>query len=102
MKTDQLNGSLQITKLNLATLPRPGAPKTIAIVNQGSLSAALDHGTVRIQNAHLTGPQTDIQFTGTASMKTGAMSPGLNANADMGLAKVSIAKFILRAKSRSR
>ena len=85
MKTDQLNGSLQITRLNLATLPRPGAPKTIAIVNQGPLSATLDHGTVRIQNAHLTGPQTDVQLTGTASLTTGAMNAALNANADIGL-----------------
>jgi translocation and assembly module TamB len=83
MKTDQLNGSLVVSRLNLTTLPQPGAGKPVTIANQGPISVALDHGTVRIQSAHLTGPSTDIQATGTASLTTQALNLNLNANADL-------------------
>ncbi|MDP9169701.1 MAG: translocation/assembly module TamB domain-containing protein, partial [Acidobacteriota bacterium] len=85
LQTNQLNGTIQMTRLNVTTLPRPGGGKTIAITNQGPISASLDHGTVRIQNAHLTGPNTDIQATGTASLTDGTLNVGLNANADIGI-----------------
>ncbi|MEP6716028.1 MAG: translocation/assembly module TamB domain-containing protein [Terriglobia bacterium] len=83
LQTNQLNGALQLSRLNFTTLPRAGGGKVIAIANQGPVSASLDHGAVHIQNAHLTGPNTDIQATGTASIQDGTMNIGLNANADI-------------------
>lgn len=85
LKTDQLNGSLQVSRLNLTTLPKPGAGKPITVVNQGPISLALDRGVLNIQSAHLTGPGTDIQATGTASIPTQAMNVNVSANADLGV-----------------
>jgi translocation and assembly module TamB len=81
-KTDQLRGSLRLTKLNLTTTPSVGKP--IAITNQGPLAVTLENGAVRIQNAHLTGPQTDIEIGGTASLQ-GPLNMTLNASADLGV-----------------
>jgi translocation and assembly module TamB len=83
LKTGQLNGALHLTKLTFTTLPRPGAGKAITIANQGALVAALDRGVVRIQNAHLAGPQTDLQLTGSASITGGPLNLGVNANTDL-------------------
>jgi translocation and assembly module TamB len=85
LKTDQLNGSLLVSRLNLTTLPKPGAGKSITIANQGPLSMALNRGTVTIQSAHLTGPGTDLQATGTASLTNQGLNLNLNANADLGV-----------------
>jgi translocation and assembly module TamB len=85
LKTDQLRGSFQLSRLNLTTIPRPGAGKPITIANQGPLAAVLDSGVIRIQSAHLTGPETDIQAEGTASLDGKPMNLSLNARADLGI-----------------
>src|SRR5439155_1766626 len=94
-KTDQLRGDLQLTRLSLTNLPRAGtgtpasgADKPVSITNDGPVAVALEAGTIRIQRAHLTGPQTNIQAEGTASEK--AMNLNLNATADLKL----LAEFI--------
>lgn len=84
LKQDQLNGALQLSRLNLTTIARTAAAKSVTISNQGPIAIALDRGTVRIQSAHLVGPNTDIQATGTAVLATQAMNFNLNANADLG------------------
>jgi Uncharacterized protein conserved in bacteria len=67
-KTDQLTGSLQIARLEVNTLPRPGEnTKPVAIRNQGPIVASLNRGAVHIDSAHLVGPQTDVNATGTVS-----------------------------------
>jgi translocation and assembly module TamB len=83
LKTDQMRGELQLTKLSLTTLPQPGAGKSVTIANDGPIGVSLDAGTVRIQRAHLTGPQTNIQAEGSASERT--MNLNLNAAVDLSL-----------------
>jgi translocation and assembly module TamB len=69
MKADQLRGSVKIAKLQLNTVPRPATnERPIAIRNEGPIVATLDRGTLRIDSAHMVGPQTDVNATGTVSL----------------------------------
>lgn len=45
----------------------------------------LDHGMVNIRNAHLTGPQTDLQAAGSMSVTGSNLNLNLNGNADLGV-----------------
>ena len=83
LNTDQLRGSLQLSSLQVSTIPRPGAGKPIVIQNQGPIALAMDRGTVRIETLHLTGPQTDIQGTGTVELKAQTLNVNVNANANL-------------------
>jgi translocation and assembly module TamB len=86
MKTAELNGSLQLTRLQLNTIPSPGrTAKPIVIQNQGPIAATLERGLARIASLHLTGPQTDIQATGTVSLQDRMVNASLNANTNLGL-----------------
>ncbi len=85
---DQLQGSLELAKLAVQTLPRPGEGRPIAIQNQGPVKASLDRGTVRLDNFHFTGPQTDIQASGTAAVSsTQALNLMVNAGIDLAVLK---------------
>ncbi|MCU1325719.1 MAG: hypothetical protein JWN34_1089, partial [Bryobacterales bacterium] len=84
MKTEQLRGALELTRLHLDTLPGPGT-KALSVRNEGPVRVAMENGVVRIENARLTGPQTDIQATGTASLPQKTLDVGLNANANLGI-----------------
>ncbi len=83
----RLNGSLELTRLNFSTVPRGRAERPITIANQGPIQVALNQGVVRIQNAHITGPKTDIQATGSASIQGRNLNLNLRANMDVGVAK---------------
>ncbi len=82
MTPDRMSGSVRLNKLSFTSEATP-----VTIANEGPVSIAFDHGLVRIQNAHLTGPQTDIRVTGTASIEDQALNVSVNANADVGLAQ---------------
>ena len=83
LDTNRLNGSLQLSKLQLATLPQPGRGKSVSIQNQGPIALTLNQGVVHVDSAHLTGPETDIQASGTAALQTMALNLTLNANANL-------------------
>jgi len=87
MKTDQLIGSLQIARLKVNNIPAAGAGPAHLVVfqNQGPISATLDHDVVRIDNAHLTGPQTDIQAKGSVPLKGQAMNITVNGNMNLAM-----------------
>ncbi len=87
LKPDQLTGSLQITRLQLNNIPLAGAGTTHQVVfqNQGPISATLDRNTIRIDSAHMTGPQTDIQAKGTLSLKDQAMNVTVNGNMNLAM-----------------
>jgi translocation and assembly module TamB len=69
LKTEQLRASLRIPQLQLNSVPRQGsADRAVTIRNQAPIALSLDRGIIRIDNAHLTGPQTDISAKGTASL----------------------------------
>ena len=78
MNPDQLNGSLQVTRLEASSISdAPHAAKTVLLQNQGPIAATLDRGMVRITSAHVTGPQTDFQATGTVPLRDQAMDVAL-------------------------
>jgi len=86
MKTDQLTGSLQITRLQVNNIPEgTGLAHPIVFQNQGPISATLNHDVVRIDSAHVTGPQTDIQAKGTVTLKDQAMNVSVNGNMNLAM-----------------
>ncbi len=87
-KPDEMKGNLQVTRLELTTAP-PGAASagaSIALKNDGVVAVDYDHGSMRIQSAHLTGKSTDIAITGTAAL-TGAnpLNLTIKASSNLGL-----------------
>ncbi len=85
LKVDELRGSLKMTKLSLDTVAQRGGRRPFSISNQGPIELTLDKGIVTIASAHITGPQTDIQATGTASILQQTLNASLNANANLAL-----------------
>jgi len=86
MNPDQLNGSLQLTRLEASSISdAPRAAKTVLLQNQGPIAATLDRGMVRITSAHVTGPQTDFQATGTVPLRNRAMDVALTGNLNLAL-----------------
>lgn len=86
MKTDELNGSLQVTRFQVTSVSRTQrAANPVLLQNQGPISATLDRGIVRIASAHVSGPQTDLQATGTVPLRSQAMDVVLNGNLNLAL-----------------
>jgi len=85
LKTDQLTGSLQIARLQVNNLPAAGAGPSHPVMfqNQGPISGSLDRGVLRIDSAHVTGPQTDIQAKGTVTLKDQTMNMTVNGNMNL-------------------
>lgn len=85
---DQLRGSAQVTRLELS-----GAPSVfqnnqhVLLQNQGPLTATVDRGAIKIQNAHLTGLQTNFQATGTIPLNGRGMDVALNGNMNLAIAQ---------------
>jgi translocation and assembly module TamB len=87
MDSKQLSGSLTLDRLNVTTIPRSRAEKPVAITNQGPVHVALDRGVVHIESAHVAGPNTDVEATGSASLTGANLSLNVRANADLGIAQ---------------
>ena len=86
MRTNDLRGSLQLTQVQLQTAAQPGAAANrIVIQNQGPITVTLDKGLARLQALHLTGPQTDLQATGTFALQTQAVNGTVKANSNLGI-----------------
>jgi translocation and assembly module TamB len=91
-RTDDLVGQLQLSRLEAMTTPRgtvTGGPrgKAVTLHNEGPIVVALDHSRVQIKQAHLQGPQTDINASGDVDLKdpNAPLHLALNANANLGL-----------------
>ncbi|HJZ96994.1 MAG TPA: translocation/assembly module TamB domain-containing protein, partial [Candidatus Solibacter sp.] len=88
LKTDELRGTLRVATLTVSSIP-PANSKTqrpVVIHNEGPVAATLDRGAVRIDSAHLVGPQTDIAATGIVTFAgTQHMNLSVKANTDIGL-----------------
>jgi translocation and assembly module TamB len=87
LKTEQLRASLRVPTLQVSSLARPGsADRIVRIHNEGPIVASLDRGIIRIDSAHLVGPQTDINAKGTASLlQTKPVEMDIAANTNIGL-----------------
>ena len=76
-RTQDLRGTLQLTKLEAHSVARRAAKKprvNLELHNEGPIVAALDRGVVTIRSAKITGPSTNLALTGTASI-AGAAAP---------------------------
>jgi translocation and assembly module TamB len=79
----QLSASVRLTTLSASAT----ANKNLVLGNQGDVALRLNNGVVRIDSAHITGPQTDINATGTASMRDKRLDLRVNANSNLALLK---------------
>jgi translocation and assembly module TamB len=82
---DQLRGTMQLTRLTADSRPQTGIRRTVGLRNQGPIEVSFDHGTLKLLNGHLTGSQTDIQVTGTASLKQDTSNLSVNASVNLAL-----------------
>jgi translocation and assembly module TamB len=94
LRVDQLHGAMELTRLAIQTLPQPGGGKPITIQNQGPVSASLDRGTLRLDNFHFAGPQTDIQASGTAGVSSQTLDLAVNAGIDLGMLRNFSREFV--------
>jgi translocation and assembly module TamB len=70
--TADLRAKLEVTTLQVHSIATSlGGPtrRNVEIRNAGPLVVTLDRSVVRIASAHLTGPYTDINVTGTAALE---------------------------------
>ncbi len=81
----QLRGSVQVTRLQVSGDVSSAFHRTnmVLLQNQGPLAATFDRGVLKVQSAHLTGPQTDLQVTGTVPLNGDAMSVGVKGSANL-------------------
>ena len=75
LKSDQMGGSLQVSRLRLNTVSSGSRSSAgVSLQNQGPIAATLDRGVIHIQSAHVVGPHTDLQFGGTAPLHGDGMN----------------------------
>ena len=81
----QLHGSVQVTRLQVSGDVSSAFHRTdtVLLQNQGPLAAAFDRGVIKIQSAHLTGPETDLQVTGSLPLNGDAMSVRMNGSVNL-------------------
>jgi translocation and assembly module TamB len=81
----QLRGAVQVTRLQVSGNVSSAFHKTdmVLLQNQGPLAATFDRGVLKFQSAHLTGPQTDLQVTGTLPLNGDAMSVGVKGGVNL-------------------
>jgi translocation and assembly module TamB len=83
-KTDELRGSLQLTKAALQAPPQPGtAGNQMIFQNDGPVTASLDKGMVRIQSLHIRGPKTDLQANGTLALQAKTVTASVKGNSNL-------------------
>ena len=84
---EELHGALRVSSLEIHSLPKPGSmEQRVTIRNEQPIAATLEGGVIRIDSAHLVGPQTDISATGTVALvETQTVNLNVKANTDIGL-----------------
>ncbi len=88
-----LTAKLTVSRLQVTSTPVAAAPQQVALHNEGPIVIAMNRGVVRVQQARITGPDTLIAVSGTATL-TGAQPLDLSLNANTNLS-------ILQEMSRS-
>jgi translocation and assembly module TamB len=86
MNIEQLSGSVQVTRLEVTGASSAfRKANTMVLRNQGPIAATLDRGALKIESAHLTGPQTDFQATGTVPLNGQEMGISLSGNVNLAI-----------------
>jgi translocation and assembly module TamB len=84
LDSQQLRGSVQVTRLEVTGDSSAfRKPNQMLLLNQGPIAAILDSGTLKMQSAHVAGPQTDLQASGTIPLNGQAMDIALNGNVNL-------------------
>jgi translocation and assembly module TamB len=89
-KTEALRGTLQLTKLEAHSAPSTtstGVKKprvNFELHNDRPIEVALDRGIVTVRSAHITGPYTDLNVSGTAPLH-GSQAVNLRADGNINL-----------------
>lgn len=88
---DQLNASLRVTKFEVRALEaQPLRQRPLTIQNQGDIAASIQRGQIRIDSAHLTGDQTDINVTGTTSLRGEDLNIRIDAESNLELVEAFV------------
>jgi translocation and assembly module TamB len=88
LRTADLSGGLELSRLQFTAEPAPASHgQPIEIQNQGPIALLLDHGAVRIQSLHLSGPETDVQANGDVSLAAHTMHASVSAHTDLAIAR---------------
>jgi translocation and assembly module TamB len=85
LDVDQLRATLQLTRMNITANSNPGQSQPILIANQGPVTLTLDHGSIQVQNAHISGSQVDVQVAGSASLPNKTLALTVNAKIGLGV-----------------
>jgi translocation and assembly module TamB len=86
LNTNQLRGTINLSRLNVSSIPRPGSGmKPVGVQNDGTVQVNLDNGLFRLQNVKFSGPKSTIQAGGTASLANLNLNLTVSANADLAL-----------------
>jgi translocation and assembly module TamB len=86
-RVEDLRGSLELAKLEAHMMPPQARTKprvNFNLHNEGPVTIALDRSVVTVQNAHITGTDTDLALNGTAAL-SGARAVNLRANGNVKL-----------------
>jgi translocation and assembly module TamB len=86
LNTQRLRGSVQVTRLEISgDASAFGKASPVLLQNQGPIAATLDRGALKIMSAHVAGPQTDFQASGTVPLNGQAMDIALNGNVNLAI-----------------
>lgn len=91
LKTDQLNGRLELTHLDAHTIPGvspTGAPprRSIDFRNKGPIIIALNKQVLHVEQFRIAGPGTDIHASGGMDLKNASSPMRVNVGANLNLA----------------
>jgi autotransporter translocation and assembly factor TamB len=87
----QLRGSFELTQLQISssgsvfTIGKNARASTELLRNQGPISATLGRGVLQIQSAHLTGPETNLEASGSVPLNGQSMNVALKGNLDLSI-----------------
>jgi translocation and assembly module TamB len=87
---EQWNGSLRLSKLQMRPIPTQTGKGQFVLQNQGDIALKLEKGQVRVESARITGPQTEINATGSASLRGEALNLTIDAKANLGVLQIII------------
>ncbi len=89
LKPDEMTAAIDIPKVELHALPGTGLVKFLpgfSVGNVGPIRMSMSKSVLKVESAHLKGPQTDIVLTGTVSPLQSDSALDLKLRGDLNLA----------------
>jgi len=85
LRPSEINGRLQIPRVQLSAMTPGVHAQKVAVQNQGPVVLSMENGVAHIESLHLTGPETDVQAHGSVSLTAQTMQASLTARTDLSL-----------------